>query len=372
MRRMLPLNPFAGAILLSLVTVAALAEPLSFAPQQGLLVLRNGRVLYGKITRAGDRYYVVRDDGELRINTDHVLLTARSLDEAYRLQGARITPGSSTGHLKLAAWCLDQHLSGYATQQLRAAQSSGATAAQLAPLRRRLDLAIRPQQPTPVSHRQTADTPSPQQLYQLAKKLPSGSVETFTVKIQPMLINSCATAGCHSSTGPSQFKLTRVATRQSGSQRVTLRNLYTVLKWIDDRQPAKSPLLTVPLAAHGSVRGPIFSRGQKGQYSRLASWVSHVSRHKADRSPSTVTPPPSAAGQSGDSLLQVVRPEGARSLGNRRQGATRAGSQHTTPSTAPKKPAPSASTSGRDPFDAEIFNRRFHAPPPKDAPSAKK
>ena len=39
------------------------------------------------------------------------------------------------------------------------------------------------------------------------RTLPTGTIETFTRSIQPMLLNYCATAGCHGASGTSSYAL---------------------------------------------------------------------------------------------------------------------------------------------------------------------
>ena len=55
--------------------------------QSGVLVLRNGYVLHGDVTRAGDYYIVTQGEGsELRPKNDDVELFCGSMDEAYEFK----------------------------------------------------------------------------------------------------------------------------------------------------------------------------------------------------------------------------------------------------------------------------------------------
>ena len=71
-------------IFLALATLAAIAvAQTSIAPEPGVLVLRNGQVLAGAITRAGDYYVVSQGEGsELRLSATDVELWCGSLLEA--------------------------------------------------------------------------------------------------------------------------------------------------------------------------------------------------------------------------------------------------------------------------------------------------
>src|SRR6476620_317235 len=113
---------------LALVAIAALALPAaaqpSIAPEHGILVLKNGHVLEGAITRAGDFYVVCQGEGsEQKLNATEVDLCCASLLEAYEFKANRISSFSPKSRIDLAKWCLRQGLIEQCHEQLAAAQN---------------------------------------------------------------------------------------------------------------------------------------------------------------------------------------------------------------------------------------------------------
>ena len=75
-----------------------------------MLLLRNGELIAGRITLGGDYYDVALSDGELRIKTTEVRLFCRDAHEVYETRRANLTAGKAEEHIELAEWCLRQHL----------------------------------------------------------------------------------------------------------------------------------------------------------------------------------------------------------------------------------------------------------------------
>jgi hypothetical protein len=108
--------------------------------------------------------------------------------------------------------------------------------------------------------------------------MPPKTIETFAQMIQPMLVAHCGSAACHGPGSPSKLQLFRPPAGSLPSRRLTQRNLYSVLEWVDRDDPAKSPLLNVPTRPHGTTRAPIFGNNQTAIYGQLFDWCCRVSR----------------------------------------------------------------------------------------------
>jgi len=80
-------------IVLALGGIARAEPPLNLEPQQGVLLLTNGQVLRGKVTQAGDYYYVALEHGEIRVRAGDVELFCHDLDEGYRRRCEAIQGG---------------------------------------------------------------------------------------------------------------------------------------------------------------------------------------------------------------------------------------------------------------------------------------
>lgn len=362
MARILPIVALAA----SLVLLAALAgaEPsASVSPQQGVLLLRNGNVLQGRVTRDGECYFVAVPHGEIRRKVDDVRWVGRSLSECYHYQRSALVVGNVNQHLELADWCITNGL-------FDEAQCELAEAARLDPRHPKLPLRDRQlktarQRPSPrPAETGTAATTTPKDAVQpaedleaLLRDLPPGAVETFTASIQPLLQNHCSTAGCHGPTSTSAFRLQRLPRKALDGRRLTQRNLHAVLQTIDREKPGNSPLLQSPIKPHGTAKEAVFKTRDASQYRQLVAWVHQVANCQ---------PPRTAAGD--DEQPPLLQPDSAASHAKRpgakdpapRQpaqvGASTAGGPPT--GAAPTGAAPRGFTP-RDPFDPELFNRRY-------------
>jgi len=267
-------------------------EPLAVAPQEGILVLRSGGILRGAITRAGQEFYVGVGGGEIRLKQDEVEFTCESLEAAYQIKSAALPTGHVSEHVGLAEWCLQQGLIQHAEQELALAKQADASFPKLPLLERRLDLIRRPVQPH-ISHAppkaKEAEKPSAED--DILRRVPQRTIETFTSAIQPVLMNGCATAACHGPASNNKLRLERIALGRPTSYRISQRNLTSVLTCIDLENPAASPLLTLPLGAHGTAAEAVLTRRDMEKYRQLVAWVTDVSNNITPPAPNNVSTP---------------------------------------------------------------------------------
>jgi hypothetical protein len=230
-----------------------------------LVVLRNGEVLAGKISRDGERYLVSAEGTEIRLSPREVDFVCQTLDEAYNVQHNRVVAGRIEDRLSLADWCLRHQLLGYAAREITAAMQIDSKNPRVMLLDARLRRALVPE-PTKAAETNTAATRpiSADELERLVRSLPPSTVEAFTSTVQPMLLNYCATAGCHGPNSSSSFTLSRAPLEKIAARRLTERNLYNTLQWIDRDNPVDSKLLTSAREPHG----PDQQRFQFGQCCR--------------------------------------------------------------------------------------------------------
>lgn len=342
-------------------TSAAQLQP-GLMPEQGVLLLRNGQAIEGKITRAGQLYYVALANGEIRIKAADVELVCRDVEEGYHRKRAAMRSGSVGDHLELAEWCLRHGLSAQAGGELAAAARADPRHPMIGVLRRRLSLAVEPPKaPRPARPADSPPAASPEELARLVRGMPAGTVETFTGQIQPVLVNNCTGAGCHGPAAKTAFRLQRTPVGRPPGRLLTQRNLRATLQWVDKTNPSASRLLTAPIRPHGTARTAIFSHRQMAQYRRLVDWVHRVAQRPASEVPDTVVSPEQPA----------VRAMPAEPLDFDSPGpdsASRAGDRpgllpHAKDPLAKPLPGRPVSPGGQfvpvDPFDPEIFNRRY-------------
>jgi hypothetical protein len=324
-------------------------------------VLRNGQVLAGQITRAGDFYIVTLGaTGEVRLPVADVEFECSSLDEAYVQKRDNIFPRGVKGHLDLAEWCLRHRLLSASAEQLVAAMKLEPNHPRIAELDRRITLAA--ESPAEAIARSGTSTAmvSAEQMEQRLRELPPLSVEKFSAVVQPILLNRCGANQCHGPNSKAEFRLLKPPPGQNANRRFTQRNLYAALELIDQSQPQASPILTMPQRRHGSALAAIFDKHSQKQLDELASWVGQTLVQSKSVVPATIP--------TGDqpTLLQAGPREPA--AGTQASGEHPAASGDTTvkamrPQVDDLTATPKANTGERfvprDEFDPEIFNRRF-------------
>ena len=173
-------------------------------------------------------------------------------------------------------------------------------------------------------------------------ELNTESLGLFVTKVQPILMNACAS--CHATGRGGAFKLARAAGTATASQRTVQQNLAAVLAQVNLEQPQTSPLLVKAINVHGDAGQPPLKGRQVAAFHTLESWV----RQTAAKNPhlrgqlARPTPPPPAA----EAKPEVAQPE-ARSTGW----------------AVEVKEKPAGKPKPADPFDPAAFNRQMHPQP---------
>jgi len=336
-------------LLTFIVTVVhAQSTDTALTSRKGVLLLRNGQTLEGNVTRTGDDYLVTRGvTSELRLPAASVEFVCDSLETLYQRKLALLGRATSrTDHIELARWCLQHELTARAADQTLMAFALEPNGVGLDVIERQL-LTFEP------THDDTAQVaakvhsvPTTQEIEATIDALPAGSVQQFVTSVQPLLMNRCATNGCHGHTGESEFQLLRPNSRQSLSRRMTQRNLVSALDFVNRDDPRQSQLLTMMRSPHGG-RGAIFSEAETHQMQLLTKWVTGLFGQSVAALPASVAKPPA--------FLLQTRPEAMAELMN-------AIPQDAPPAEVSSNPAtrtpPVDDYQPRDPFDPEIFNRR--------------
>lgn len=339
----------------------------------GMLILRNGEVLEGRVTRSDDVYIVDLPVGQIRIKQKDVEVVCRDLEDGYRRKRATIQIGNVHHHLELAQWCLHHNLLGPAAAELADATTADSRNPMIAVLQRRLKMALDPPS-QPVAQALANNGPSNEELDRMVRGLPQKAVESFTQAVQPVLLNHCTGSGCHSIQSESELRLSRIpAAGRPSSRRITQRNLYSVLKFVDRENPAASRLLIAASRPHGTVQHAIFDERQATQYRHLIAWVAQLADQGLQESPASVVPGPAGGAEELDGPPRLLPQESRKGRplpgGSARQAdkpERQPRSRHEEPPPA-KGDVPKAQTPPRDapiakpadPFDPEAFNRRY-------------
>ncbi|HVW00284.1 MAG TPA: hypothetical protein VHB77_08090, partial [Planctomycetaceae bacterium] len=279
-----------GVCLVAVVETSAQAiEPTPLPPTQGLLVLQTGRVMFGRISGGPPfGYQVELPQGKIMIPVEHVQFQCEDLREAYlRLRGT-VQADDVLGHVTLAKWCISYNRIDEARDELETALQLEPDREETRRLLARVNGGVEYIDPAGESPRKKrvftlADTSTVESLGGLSPDLGA----QFAKRIQPLLMNSCNTAGCHVPKGKREFELALVRNGVGVNRHTAEANLNAVIRQIDLAHPEESPLLQAAAGRHGVKGRPIFL-GRKGeeQYRELHDWVLAVAaERRADRRP---------------------------------------------------------------------------------------
>ena len=173
-----------------------------------LLVLRNGSILQGEITRQGSYYRVASPRSEFQVPVGQVDICCRSLEEAYQKRRAAGTGSSADSHRQLAAWCLRHDMLDYAAVEVRAARAIDPDYPGLKVIENHIAQASErdpspPRHPRPTSDPATSKAASPAQPRDLRQAVQDGAVRRVAASRQdPMPKRVSHSTGVESSTAP--------------------------------------------------------------------------------------------------------------------------------------------------------------------------
>ena len=343
-------------------------------------------MIAGTITGSGDRYDVSGPDSEIRIKRSDVAFAGRDVHECYLHKRAGIEQGRVQDHLELAEWCLKNDLVEPAEKELAAARTADPRHPKIRLLEPRLELAKQAPRESapPLVHEKTGTA----QLDIVVRNLPSGSMETFTNGIQPMLLNYCAKSGCHGPRTSGLLKLERIPPNRLAGRHATQSNLQAVLAMVNRETPQESKLLAAPIRPHGNLKLPVFTDREQSQYKQLVQWVYQVSSVKPAVPPPTLeertapllqsvprrgqsaTDQPPAAKKRRDDIPESDPEDWSDSFPDQVEASdngqpSRRSKARVSHDRRPISRVTAASSAAeteyvpKDPFDPEIFNRRY-------------
>lgn len=243
--------------------------------RQGILLLRNGQLLGGQYTLTGFGYEVrLKGGGVIRLRGDQVEFTSDSIDEIYLFQRASHVNSSASAHLKMANWCLANQLYEYADNHLKEAIRIDPREKGIIPIQSRLAIARSPQKATApktlIQHRPLA---SNETIAIRVNALEPSVIQSFVSRIQPLLLNRCAVAGCHGVNSHSEFRLLDSHWTKTTPKTISYRNLYNTTRYLNFANPPESRLLTQATTKHGKSRSAPLSLAEPAKINSLVNWV---------------------------------------------------------------------------------------------------
>lgn len=273
--------------------------------RERVLVMHDGTVNRGLIEKTMTGYVLTKPQGKLVFPFDQVRLMADDLPAAYREQ-SKACANQATPRIELGRWCFANGLNDEARKELRKALSLEPELQIAKNLLQIVDDKLMATRELPRvkvgrdgSFSMLGDAKGLATVEPLGG-LPRGAAQEFSSRVQPLLVNRCATAGCHGSGSKQEFQLHRIKVGQRASRTQVEHNLSSVLDRLDRDRPLSSPLLT-------KLRGEPQANGLRTSHGSLSPEQMHTVRRwivSLSNKPLDVLP---AAGE----LAEPTKPLGA-------------------------------------------------------------
>lgn len=239
-----------------LLAAAAPAHAQLPAGAAGVLVLRNGHLLQGAISRSGDEYVVRQPTSVIRLGAAQVEFFARTPREAYEVLRRRRDPPTGDDHVHLAQWCLRNELLDGAGEEVAALKRAVPDHRDL----RRLEVQLAQAQSRVAVLANATEAPlaPPAAAFPMTREsgaaiaAPATARAEFVRSIQPMLMRSCATGGCHAPGGAETFQLDRLAAVGGGHPTLIQANLDQLWRHVNAADYRLSPLVQRASTVHGA------------------------------------------------------------------------------------------------------------------------
>lgn len=228
--------------------VAPVPPNVAFGPDR-VLLLNNGKIVKGNIQQSAQGYIVTLPAGRMVLGFDQVRFEADDVEDAYRQQRRDLPKDSADGHIDLARWCVTNGLPDQARVELRSALKLDPTSRTAQNMLQRItDIQLKTKDLPEIAARKNGQyslvgSSHPTSNVDTFGGLPREAALEFMSKIQPMLTNRCATAGCHGPDSGNSFVLQRVKAGKITPKSYSEKNLTAILERVDPEQPLSSPLL---------------------------------------------------------------------------------------------------------------------------------
>ena len=267
--------------------------------REEFLLLTDGRMIHGVISREGSLYVVKQKLGTMRFPKKIVEGSFGSIREAFRHKEQRLPEEDPAERMKLARWCLNLQLTAEAKEQLvkvlEISPDHGPAQAMLANMEytekrqaNRFDPEVRQTAAEEDvaedragaldsavlrgAERRMGLTGLPV-IFNLPRPLAIRRAEEFAHHIQPLLQIKCAK--CHNAGYEGMFQLVPIVTPRQQTPDALRANLDATLRLVDPENPARSDLLSSTLRPHGvgARKRPIFTGSNDRAYRILEAWV---------------------------------------------------------------------------------------------------
>jgi hypothetical protein len=285
------------------VVILSSAGPCGFAMAQalgGAILLKNDRVIEGKIEPSGDFYSVqLAEQARVSIPKSQVLQIGENKKALYLFKKSSIKRWQPGDHFQLTRWCMVNGLLAEAAehyQQVASEAGEHPRVKQLAlelqskllevpEFRQFLGLEARPPVASPFSQMIEPKSVAAQ-AHNTSPVLPASNTSLvaaamhppiaahFSRRIQPILLNRCGQTACHGAQSENSLRV--IEPYRNAYERVSSENLQSTLSQVSMKREEMSPLLYYATTAHGLQRQPGISVTETQLLNELVSWIQFV------------------------------------------------------------------------------------------------
>jgi hypothetical protein len=235
-------------------------------PVGKVLILDNELLIEGEIRQEGDRYIIRRGMGETIIPASKVIELVADRQQAYRVMSDRCNRHDFDERTRLLYWCMENSLRDEALAEAESLLKFRPADEKIQRLVQDLRAVKAPPAPVPPA---SSAAPSDKVFEVETPDYNRESFGTFVSKVQPILMNACAS--CHSAGQGGNFTLINVI--GGSTPKASLFNLTSTLKQLTRTDLANSPLLVKAVAAHGQGVRPPLRDQHAPAYQNLEAWV---------------------------------------------------------------------------------------------------
>ena len=288
------------------------------APAPAVVLLSDGRVLQGFISEDAKGYLLRVKGGRLPFRKNQVEKIFHSIAEVYQYKRDRLPDRDPDERMKLAQWCLTNHMNAEAKEQLQAVLALSPKSVQAQRMMKFLDddddrtlfrdpavvqagaeVVEAPSDPS-LSRAAAREFPGVglPTIFDLPTPMAVRRAQEFNRNIHPILQVHCAR--CHNERFRGNFQLIQVRSQHDQTPTVLRANLEATLRLIDPESPDRSELLSSALVPHGGAgKGPIFRSPKDPSYQRISEWARSLraTRPGDDAAPARFATSATAAGE---------------------------------------------------------------------------
>lgn len=372
----------------------------TLSAQQNVVVLKNGNILKGTVESKGSKVEIRTSANRILVERTDINHVCNSMDEAYQLAQAASNPESVESQIELFHWCMKHNMFDRAQNQIDVLQMMTIERSELAHLNRQVNVAIEIQQrrlarkteklrpkfaaentpgtneppgqiaqvgyeesfeilPLPNNETSQPETNTPRvasayEVAQFSKEFEGITLSTYKRSIEPQLIRNCSNAGCHNRTHEQLPLLSHGYGRDINIPKsLSQRNFYTLMQLVDRDAPLESKLYRYATQIHADLEEPVYA-ANRGQTKTLKDWLLSIASPEAQSAYQQEQMDIAQAKmeqQRIENETQVTLPGEIRQASANLPDASIPSIPNLTPRKDVYQP--------KDPFDPEIFNRKF-------------